>query len=184
RRLTGSASMPQQLMTDCEEDPVTGADRYQGEERVRHAPPCHNCDPDQRWHEYKNGVDPRALGDDAEIVQDNARNRQKRESNNADHRQTEFAATGIIRLRTVLGVIAHAGPPALDAAARGNFLGNHQLASPRISIVAGTNTKRINVASIKTAMARPDPKTAKSMAEPTRKLPKTHTMMAAAAVIT
>src|SRR5699024_5005261 len=131
RRLTGSASMPQQLMTDCEEDPVTGADRYQGEERVRHAPPCHNCDPDQRWHEYKNGFDPRALGDDAEIVQANARNRQKRESNNADHRQTEFAATGIIRLRTVLGVIAHAGPPALDAAARGNFLGNLLLGSPR-----------------------------------------------------
>ena len=50
--------------------------------------------------------------------------------------------------------------------------------------MAGTSTIRTRVASISTAMASPRPMSLMARASATTKLPNTHTMMAAAAVMT
>ena len=67
---------------------------------------------------------------------------------------------------------------------RSSQRGNHQLRSPSSSIVAGTSTIRTMVASISTADDRPSPTSFSTRTLPRMKLPKTHTMIAAAAVMT
>ena len=62
--------------------------------------------------------------------------------------------------------------------------GIHQLRSPSSSIVAGTSSIRTMVASISTAMERPRPNSLTTRSDSPMKLPKTTTMIAAAAVIT
>ncbi len=62
--------------------------------------------------------------------------------------------------------------------------GSHQFARPSSSMVAGTSTMRTSVASMSTATARPRPMSLMARSSATTKLPNTHTMMAAAAVIT
>src|SRR4029077_4964659 len=62
--------------------------------------------------------------------------------------------------------------------------GSHQFQRPSNSIVAGTITSRTMVASMKTAAARPKPINLIERRSATMKLANTHTMIAAAAVIT
>jgi len=65
-----------------------------------------------------------------------------------------------------------------------SHFGNHQLASPSSSMVAGTRIMRTSVASTRTAVARPMPNTLRMRRSPSTKLPNTQTMIAAAAVMT
>ena len=67
---------------------------------------------------------------------------------------------------------------------RASPAGNHQLASPSSSIVAGTSTIRTSVASTNIAVARPMPNILRNTWSPSTNEPNTHTMIAAAAVMT
>jgi 5'/3'-nucleotidase SurE len=67
---------------------------------------------------------------------------------------------------------------------RSSHFGIHQFQSPSSSIVEGTSTSRTTVASTSTATARPSPMIFSATSGPKTKLPKTHTMIAAAAVMT
>ena len=62
--------------------------------------------------------------------------------------------------------------------------GNHQLASPSSSIVDGTITMRISVASMKIALAKPMPNSLMMMLSPSTNDRKNVHMIAAAAVMT
>ena len=75
----------------------------------------------------------------------------------------------------------------LDAQGRNDVLEPARqppVALPSSSIVAGTSTMRTIVASIATATARPRPMSFNARRSATTKLPKTNTMISAAAVIT
>ena len=63
-------------------------------------------------------------------------------------------------------------------------MGNHQARAPKSCMSAGTRTERMITASIRTAEARPRPKSLMIRSSPSMKEAKTVTMIAAAAVIT
>ena len=67
---------------------------------------------------------------------------------------------------------------------RSSQRGSHQFRSPSSSIVAGTSSIRTMVASSRIAVARPVPISLSTRSFSSRKLPKTTTMIAAAAVMT
>lgn len=97
------------------------------------------------------------------------------------HSATGRATSGWLAVVTVAGA---ADSRLTLGIHRSSQVGNHQLASPSSSIVAGTSTMRTMVASMKTAMARPSPKVLMIGSSPSTKDRKIVTMMAAAAVIT